>query len=236
MDISNGDLLECSLKCSQCSDKSCDSMVLDQEDLALLSRNCSDSRFLRGEPILKQGSLTSHIIYLKSGLVKEFSTNESGQDNILQIIKRHTYLGLPSLFGDKLNHYSYTALTDVTLCNIDVNTFKHLILKNGRFSYEILSTVSRESLNNYHRLVNTRQKQISGKIADTLLYLARVIFNDNTFDLPLNRIEIANMIGSTRESVTKQLKEFTSSKLIRIEGHTLTLLDVDKLERISKFG
>jgi CRP-like cAMP-binding protein len=225
-----------SLKCSRCDDKSCASQVLNSEELTLLSQNCCESTFVRNETILKEGTFTSHIIYLRSGLVKEYSKNERGQEQILQIIKGHAYLGLPSLFGDRINQYSYTALTDVKVCFIDVNIYKQMILENGKFSFEILATVSRESLHNYHRLVNKQQKQLGGKIADTLLYFANTIFNSDQFDLPLNRNEISCLIGSSRESVTKQLNDFVADGLIRVDGKKIQLLDIPMLEKISRFG
>jgi len=224
------------LKCSRCDDKSCASQVLNIQELATLSLNCCESSFVRNETIVKEGSFTSHIIYLRSGLVKEFSKDERGQEHILQIVKSHAYLGLPSLFGNRINQYSYTALTDVKVCFIEMNVYKQMILENGRFSYEILATICRESLNNYSRLVGKQQKQLGGKIADTLLYFSKSIFNSEKFYLPLNRNEIAYLIGASRESVTKQLNEFVDDGLIQLEGRKMELLDMAKLEKISKFG
>ncbi len=76
---------EPTLKCSRCDDKSCASQALNHEELALLSQNCCESTFVCNETILKEGSFTSHIIYLRSGLVKEFSKDDRGQEHILQI-------------------------------------------------------------------------------------------------------------------------------------------------------
>ena len=233
---SNKVISESTLKCSCCSDKSCASLVLNNEELSILSNNCCEASFVRNETVLKEGSFTSHIIYLRTGLVKESKKNERGKEHIMQIIKSHAYLGLPSLFGDRINQYSYTALTHVTVCFIDVNVYKQMILENGKFSYEILATVCRESLNNYHHLVNKQQKQLSGKIADTLLYFSRNIFDSDHYELPLNRNEIAWLIGSSRESVTKQLNHFVADGLISLKGRSIELLGIDKLEKISKFG
>ncbi len=85
-------------------------------------------------------------------------------------------------------------------------------------------------------MVNKQHKQLGGKIADTLLYFSNNIFNCNTFDLPLNRNEIAYLIGSSRESVTKQLNDFVSDGLISLEGRKIKLLEIATLEKISKFG
>ena len=211
-------------------------MTLNLDELRILGANCSEGIFRKGEEILSEGSLTSHIIYLQSGLVKEYMKEGNQQEYIIQIIKNHAYLGLPSLFGDRVNHYSYAALTDVAVCFIDVAIFKQFILDNGRFAFEILSTVSKDSLNNYHRFISQGQKKIYGKLADTLLYFSKAIFHSNRFRLPLNRNEISYLIGTSRESVSKQLNGFIRDGIISIRRREIIINEPEKLEQISRLG
>jgi len=224
------------LNCLQCTDKSCAAMVLNPGELSLLNSNCGESRFQDQEIILNEGTFTSHIIYLKSGLVKEFQKRNNKQEHIIQILKSHTYLGLQSIFGDKTNQYSYAALTDVTVCYINDQLFKSLLSQNSKFSYQILEIVCRDTLNNYHRFINLQQKNISGKLADTLLYFANQVFQNNEFKLPLNRSEIGFLIGTSRESVTKQLNLFQADGLIEIKDNWVKLIGLEKIKAISKFG
>jgi len=124
--------------CSDCKDISCAAAILHPEELAKVSKNSRETSFFKGDILVQAGSMTSNIIYLKSGLVKEYVTNSDYREKILQIVKQHTYLGLSSLFGDRVNHYSYAALTDVQVCYIDVAFFNQLVRENGNFAYEIL--------------------------------------------------------------------------------------------------
>lgn len=224
------------LNCMYCSDKSCAVQVLENEELQELSFNCGEGKFKANEVILNEGSFTSQIIYLKSGLVKEFQKGHRKQEHILQILKNHTYLGLHSIFGHQTNQYSYTALTDVTVCYINDQHFRYLLKHNPEFSYQILEMVSRDSLNNYHRFINLQQKNTSGKMADTLLYFANQIFETNTFELPLNRSEIGYLIGVSREGVSKQLAAFQADGLIKVSENQVQILDIEKIKAISKFG
>ncbi len=224
------------LSCFDCKDKSCAAQILNQNELKLLNDNCTEGVFKANEGILNERSLTSHIIYLKSGLVKEFQKRDQNREYILQILKNHTYLGLQSIFGDLTNHYSYKALTEVTVCYINIEHFKSLLQQNCEFSYKILEVICKDSLNNFHRFINLQGKNISGKLADTLLYFANQIFESQLFELPLNRSELGYLIGSSRESVTKQLVEFNNDGLIEMQGNKIKLLELDKIKTISKFG
>jgi len=202
----------------------------------VLSSGCREVKLEKRETILTEGSEASHIIYLREGLVKEYQNQNNDQEHILQILKGPTYLGLASLSGDTLNHISYSSLTEVKLCFIEKNIFKSLLLANPNFGFSILQNVCRDSLNHYHNFVNLNQKHIHGKLADALLYFANQIFDNYEYVLPLNRFEISNLIGSSRESVSKQLRTYERDGILKISGRNVNILEPEKLERISKFG
>lgn len=225
------------LNCKKCDKISCAALNLSPSQLELQSSTCNEASIKAGEVILSQGSLTSHIIYLRSGLVKEFQKPQNGtHEYIINIIQEKTYLGLHSLFGDIYNHYSYSALTDVSVCYIDRQIFKTLLLENGQFGYKILEAVSRDSLNTYHRFVNQHQKKIFGKLADALLYFSKNLYHSDSFYLHLKKNEISYLIGTSRESVSKQLKQFEREGIITIKGRIVNIMKPEELERISKYG
>jgi CRP-like cAMP-binding protein len=225
-----------SIKCHDCIDKSCATAVLDGKELDLIFKNRFVASVRKNTNILIEGSPTSHIIYLRSGLVKEYILLNDNQEQILQIILPHSYLGLTSLFGDKINNYSYSALTDLDLCYINIDTFTNLVKSNGNFAFEILSSVGRENLNNFHRFINQSHKKIYGRMADILIYLAKVIFSDHRFQIPLTRQEIADMVGTSRESTGRVIAKFKSEGIISIHGKNIVINDLEKLEKISKYG
>jgi len=224
------------IKCHDCLDRSCATAILDGNELNKIFNNRYISDVRKGTNILNEGSPTSHIIYLRSGLVKEYILRPDNHEQILQIIQPHSYLGLTSLFGDKINHYSYTALTELRLCYIDIDVFTELVKTNGNFAFEILTSVGRENLNNFHRFIDQSHKKIYGRIADVLIYFSKVIFSNKRFQIPLTRQEIADMVGTSRESTGRVLVKFTSEGIIGLSGRNIVINDMAKLEKISRYG
>ncbi|MCX6245616.1 MAG: Crp/Fnr family transcriptional regulator [Bacteroidetes bacterium] len=222
--------------CHDCKDISCAAAILNYKELDQVRNNSRESTLKKGEVILHEGSLTSHIIYLKSGLVKEYVKIGGESEQILQIVKDHSYLGLPSLFGDRINHYSYAALEDCRICYIDINVFNSLIRKNGSFGYEILVSTSRDNLNNFNRFLNRSQKKIYGRVADAILYFAKIIYESQKFDLPFSRQEFADLIGVSRESATRVLIKFKAEGIIGLKGRTISIEKMELLEQISQRG
>nr|NQU92576.1 Crp/Fnr family transcriptional regulator [Bacteroidota bacterium] len=222
--------------CAICKDRSCAVSILNDSELELLEQNCSEGMFRKDEIIFHQGSIISHIVYVRTGLVLEYLKGNSGRNQIIQIVKNRSYLGLPSLFGDRVNNYSYKALEALTVCYIDINTFKNLIKTNGNFAYEILVSVCQDSLNSHHRFLNINAKQTFGKVADALLYFARVIFENNTFELSLTRSDIGALIGISRESTTRALNKFQTEGIIRTTSSKFEILKPHMLQKISESG
>jgi len=222
--------------CQSCLDKSCATEKLANEELAVITNNRYISEIKRNTNVLNAGYPISHIIYLRSGLVKEYMIKPDDKEQILQIIMPHSYLGLTSLFGDKINHYSYAALTDLKVCYIDIDIFTQLIKKNGDFAFEILSSVGRENLSNFHRFISQSNKKTYGRIADMLIYFSRVVFSSYKFQIPLSRREIADMTGTSRESTGRVLAKFNSEGLITVSGKSIVINNIKKLEKISRLG
>ncbi len=189
-----------------------------------------------GDLLLRQETPFHSIIYLRFGYLKEFVINNNGPDQIVQMIKPRSYIGLQSLFSNKVSAFSYQAISDVELCYIEQDTFNILIRENGDFAREILISLSNEMLNNQKRILGLNQKQIFGKVADAVLYMSEQIYENKEFDLMMSRTEIAQMIASTRESVTKALLWFHQEGMIDMHKNRLKIIDVTRLRDISKKG
>ena len=222
--------------CRDCKEKSCAAAVLNLNEINLINDNRTETEFRKGDIILHEGTMTSHIIYLKSGLVKEYIKNGNEKEQILQIVKKYSYLGLPSLFGDRVNHYSYAALEDIKVCYIDLNVFNGLIKKNGNFAFEILVSVSRDSLNNFHRFMSQAKKKTYGRVADAVLYFSKIIYESTEFVIPFTRQEFGDLIGIARESTARVLAKFKDEGIIDINGRTIKIIKMDLLQQISKNG
>ncbi len=222
--------------CRDCKVKSCAAAVLELEELDLINSNRSVASFRKGDIIIHEGSMTSHIIYLKSGLVKEYTKNTSEKEQILQIVKKSSYLGLSSLFGSRVNQYSYAALEDISVCYIDVNIFNQLVKQNGTFAYEILVSVCHDSLNNFHRFMSQSQKKTYGRVAEAILYFSEIIYESHSFDIPFSRRELADLIGISRESATRVLSKFIEDGILVLNGRSIHIANMQMLKQICKNG
>ncbi|HUS87143.1 MAG TPA: Crp/Fnr family transcriptional regulator [Bacteroidales bacterium] len=146
----------------------------------------------------------------------------------------NSYLGLNSMFGSRVNQFSYSAITDLKVCNIDVDVFVRFLKEKGDFSYEVLSYVCRESLINQFHLINQSNKRMYGRFADVLIYLSESIFEATSFDLHLTREELAGMVSISRENIGRAISRLKEEGIIRISGKKLEIVRMDTLQQISR--
>ncbi len=68
------------------------------------------------------------------------------------------------------------------------------------------------------------------------MYFTKEIFKSRIFDLPVSRKEIADYIGMSTANVIRTMSDFKRDGIIKIFGKTIEVVDIDKLEIISKRG
>jgi len=222
--------------CQDCKAISSACQKLKTNELLEMSKNCVQGEIKKGDTFLKQGAFTSHSVYLREGLVKESMGRAGMREQIFKILKAHSYLGMASLFGNRVNQFSYTALCNLQVCYINKSTLEMLMKKNGEFAFEIMVSLCMDNIKRSTKLFNQSQKKIYGRVADAILYFSESVFEKRSFKLPLTRKEIANLIGTSRESTTRALIKFNEEKIIDLQGSELKILKYEQLQNISKTG
>jgi CRP-like cAMP-binding protein len=221
--------------CRYCAQKSLAEKALNTDEVCLLENNCAQARFSVGDNIVKQDSFSTNVVYVKSGLVK-IHIKSPEKERIMRIVKAPSYLCLPSTFGDKINHFSATAIEETEICFIDVTTFKQFIHSNGDFAFQIILDLSKSQLQNLHICLNNAQKQNNGRIADAVLFFANEIYGSHIFRLPVSRQDLADLTGVSRESASRILTDFHQEKILEIKGRQISILNEHLLKQISEKG
>ena len=221
--------------CKDCKLKSAAAHHLNTEEFEILETNSVMVNFKKGETIIKQNALSLNVAYLRTGMAKVHMQGPS-RDKILRVVKAPTYLGLPTNFGDKINQFSVSAIEETTVCFIDLGVFRNLIFSNGKFAYELIVELCRNELNDYRRYASLAQKQIPGLVAETIMCFSDKLYGSNEFSMPLTRGEIGDLIGTSRESVSRVLSELSSEKIIQLDSNEMKILNKEALNHISEKG
>lgn len=212
------------------------SQFIQAKDFDKIEKASVKLNFKKGETILKQGGLPTHVIYLEKGIVKFNYENESYKNLILTIVSAPKILGGANLFYKDNNLFSFIAVEDCEVFMIDSKVLETVLADNSRFAmmmFQVASEMFKTSVLNF---ISLAHKQKEGRIADVIIYLASEVYHESAFLLSLTRKEIAEFAGCSTENVIITLSKWQNEKIIAIEGKKIEITDFDKLKYISKIG
>jgi CRP-like cAMP-binding protein len=210
--------------------------VLSVEQIEKINACSHIVRYKKDNNIFRQDMPTSHVLFIKKGLVKIHKESNSGKNYIIKLATPNSYIGLLSFFYTNLFQYSASSLSECEIVFTDLNVFKDIIRDNGQYALQIMRLLSEDGLTIFDKLINMSQKQVPGRVAELLLLFSQKIYNSNTFELPISRQELAEFVSSTKESVSRTLTEFKNDKIIEIDDRKITIKSMDLIQVLSKIG
>ena len=221
--------------CKNCEIMSSAAKALNVSELENLEQNCVNVKYVKGDTIFKQGIFSSNIMYLTAG-VAMIRIEEDEKEQIIKFVKAPAFIGIPTTFKERINQYSATVISDASLCIINTNIFKNFIFNNGKFAYEIIIDLCKNELELFNHYVSKSQKNINGRLADTLLFFANDIFESDKFTIPVSRADLGNYVNTTRESISRTFSEFAEENIIKLSGKKISILNKERLKEISLKG
>jgi len=223
------------VKCFKCSCMSGPFKKLTKEQMEKVDRHRTELTYAKGEIVCKQGAFISNMLFIKEGLVK-FYLETKPNPTVISVEKSGDFIGLQSLFEQNVFQYSVEALEDTEVCLVDINIFEELVLENAGFAAGIIKYINTDMIKLYDRFQSQTQKQINGRFAELLLHLKNNIYEQNPFALSISKKDMADIISTSKESVSRMCSQLKREGIITEKGHNINIIDEDKLEQISKFG
>lgn len=222
--------------CANCDFRDVVFSYLDDNSVDELCNNKEEQFFRKGEIINHEGEKINTFKYLKSGLVKLFRRSSTGEEQVITITRPFEFASNMSIFSEERYQYSVSALEDSVVCLVKLDFIKEQFLKNGGFAMGFLAKISMINDKIISQTLDIRQKNLVGRVAYVLLYFTKEIYKSRVFDLPVSRKEIADYIGMSTANVIRTMSDFKKEGIIRIFGKTIEVVDLEKLEVISKRG
>jgi CRP/FNR family transcriptional regulator len=191
--------------------------------------------YKKKETVVKQGSHSTHLIYVKSGLIKVFTERRNEKNIILKIVPPRNFIGTTQIYSDNYN-YTAIALKDSEVCLIPKDLIYSLMQKSNSFAQVVYKSNARYSSLMVNKISSLGTKQMHGRLADVILYLCNQEFKEtNVFDY-ITRKDIAEMSGMSSESAIRLLTEFKNDGLIITDGKRLEINNLELLNRLSEVG
>lgn len=211
---------------------------LSPEVLRMLSAASHLSTYPGNAVLFVEGQMPRGAFVLCSGKAKLSTTSREGKVLILKIAEAGEVLGLSAVISGQPFELTAETAGPCQVNFVQRDALMRLMEKNGEFGLHASQALSREFQSAYrdiHDLVLARSS--AGKLARLLLSWTPI---RQQFEPPEIRLrssltheEMAQMIGSSRETVTRLLSELKKKELIRLDGSTLIIRNRTALEALA---
>lgn len=193
--------------------------------------------FSKGETVLYEGQPLTTIFAVKSGFIKVTSLSESGHERILWIAGPTNMVPVEQLFSTEGSvRFFYTALTDCVVYKINKKMFLEYIKKSLISMTEAATRMSGHYDDLLIRIDSVGHVNVRNKLIYTLIYLAKRFGTGGVVDiftlgLKLTHQDIAQMIGSTRETTSIELRKLHLLGCIAYDRDKF-VINITKLEEL----
>ncbi|OAB47358.1 cAMP-binding protein [Paenibacillus antarcticus] len=209
---------------------------LPEEALLRIAPLLKERQFKKNHVLMFENDLSEEVYLIRSGMLKVYRLSED-REIVLSIATAGDILGeSEALSSDNHRISSVEALENVSVWQIGKQDFLYIVEQYPavlRKAYTILIERMRilNRLIRYLSLYDVRTKT-ANLIMD--LYFNFGKHNDNVYkiDLKIRQSLMANMLGVTRESISKTLSDFQAEGILDIQDKYLFILDKSKLESI----
>jgi len=189
-----------------------------------------------GSYLFWEGEPTGKLYYIKSGKVKLRKSTEEGKDFILSILQAGDMLCEPGDGMNAVHTFSAEVIEDTRLGVIQWRDLEILLYRHGDFAVKFMNWMAL-----MHRVTESKFRDLllfgkPGALASTLIRLANsygVLGSEGiAISLMLTNTELAEFIGTTRESVNRMLNGLREEGVIDIRKGRLIILNLKALQTI----
>lgn len=204
------------------------------ESLKQLSESRDLRLYKKKDIIFHEGMYPKGVYFIHKGKIKIFQKNDQGKELISSLHKAGDFFGFLSLMKDEQYIHSAAALEDTEIYMIPKDDFVSLIYKNTEVARKFIEMLSDNLLENEQQLMRLAYNSVRKRVAEALVKLSDTYKKETEqqFSMNVSREDLANLVGTAKETVIRTLSDFKEDQYIDIMGSTITILEYDKLTNL----
>jgi CRP-like cAMP-binding protein len=210
-------------------------------DLEILLKNKSSHLYRKGQVVFRENSYPTGIYLVESGLAKKIKLDAAENEHIVYICTAGDIMGFQSVLSAGRYLDSAIALEDSNIAFIPREDFLAAVEQSAVLASRLLRILSHEFGVMLHALTVQNRRTVRERLAITLVNLVEKINkqhpeSDSRPIISLSRTDLAQMCGTTKETVVRVLAEFKASKTVATSGSKIYIDDLAALVKIAALG
>lgn len=207
---------------------------ISDSDLLQIGQDIIERPYKAGEVIFREGDSGQLLYLVKSGSVRIFVNGLDGSEtSVILVGNMGQMFGELAVIDGLPRSATAVAMTPTVLCTLNRDTFREHTRRYPQFGLNFMKELSTRVRYNTLQMESFASLGISQRLARKLMELAQnygqAKANGVYINMTLTQSDLASLIGATRESINKNLRDFRRQQLIQMEQGQITILDPDAL-------
>ena len=196
---------------------------LEDHEIEHLEKVALKKLYLKNRVVVSEGDESDCLYVIESGKVKAIINDEEGKEITLNMHGPGEYFGELSLIDGEPRSATIMTKEQTKFVVIMRDDFKKMLLSNSEMSFNFLKGLTKLLRQTTHKVENFAFLDVYGRIRKVLHDLAKPQGDKFIIEEKLTHQEIANFISSSREMVSKILKELSDGGYISIDKKQITI-------------
>jgi CRP/FNR family transcriptional regulator len=193
--------------------------------------------FEPGTHLFDEGSPAFAVYCLHEGRVKLYKADRKGERQVIRLLGKGEVVGFRGILADEPYAATAEVIEKTVACIIPRQTFIELIEENHDLAFDLMAKLAEELRISEEQMLSLLHYPVRQRAALLLLSLVEdklpVRMGKRLEIPPLRRNEMAQIIGTTPESMSRALRDFEKKGAIEVSYSRIYLLNPDILDRIA---
>ncbi|WP_020484639.1 fumarate/nitrate reduction transcriptional regulator Fnr [Methylomonas sp. MK1] len=209
---------------------------LQQSEVAELATIVRERRPLQIDDLLyRQGDTCRSLYAIKSGSFRSFIANAEGEEQTMGFYLPGELMGLDSLQYGRFT-CSTVALETASVCELPLSNLNELCGKIPSLHSQLMRILGKEIASDHDKIILLGHRSAKERMATFLLMLsqryAALGFSGTAFNLTMSRLHIANFLGLTIETVSRQLAYLSQQGIISVKQRGIKIHNLGALKTV----
>lgn len=196
---------------------------LGETEINSLERRAAIKSYPKSAILVSEGDQTDCLFVIQSGKVKAYVADEDGKELILNIHGPGDYFGEIALLDDAPRSASVMTLEDTRCYVISKRDFRECLAQYPSIALTLLQHLSQRLRSLTENVKSLALMDVYGRVARALLSLAQDQNGRLVIEQRLTQKDIANMVGASREMVSRILKDLTTGGYITVSRNGMVI-------------
>jgi CRP/FNR family transcriptional regulator, cyclic AMP receptor protein len=213
---------------------------LTREEIKELSRRIPDTHYQRGQILYTPQETSEALFMLKKGRVRIYRVGPDGREFTLTVVGSGTVFGEMSLTAQRLENAYAEAMDPAVVCKMRRHDLERLVMEKPQVGLKVMSVLSERLSLAEDRMEDIALKEVPARLASFILQLVESegVVTREGYKVPTrySHRQLATMIGSKRETVTKAFTLLQQSGAVELKRRRIHVKDMETLKRVANQG